>query len=145
MEDFVTYEQAQKLKELGFDWEVEHFYGLNETNEPKLCRLPDTLGGQDNHNKYYGSFSAPTLYQAQKWLREKHNIILLVETYFKNFRKGDYSKAEFEYVRVNMNYGASRKGSSDDNKLYQSYEAALSSGIDKVLEFLKLQDNGNQD
>lgn len=133
MEDFVTYEQAVKLKKLGFNWECNHWYHPLEPDKNIQCQT------YCNHNSFERPYSAPTLSQVQKWLFEKHNIILLVDTYFKNYKNGDYSKAEFEYVRINMNFGAARKGSSKDGELFESYEEALSAGIDNALELLKEQ------
>lgn len=66
-EDFVTYRQAVKLKELGFDWETYAHYHFN-----KIDGLPDKYPDVtfDNYNcSSLEMYSAPTLSQAQKWLR----------------------------------------------------------------------------
>lgn len=136
MEDYVTFEQAKALKELGFDWEVYQYYLTNAIGDLILW-FPEE-GSSDFNHFDDGWFSAPTLYQAAKWLREKHNIIILVDTYFKNYMEGDYNKAEFEYVIVYMNFNAARKGSSKDGKLFESYEKALSAGIEYALESIKI-------
>lgn len=129
MEDFVTLKQAKLLKELGFDCKTYAFY--TEEGNLYLSDNPDYW-----NDEIWNKFSAPTLAQAQKWLREKHNRIILVDTYFKNYMEGDYSKAEFEYVIVNMNFNAARKGSSRDDKIFETYEQALSAGIDTALELI---------
>ena len=134
MEDYVTYEQAVKLKELGFDWECNHLY----SHRSSIDFIDLTYYNDFNTTDSSKDYSAPTLAQVQKWLREKHNIIILVETYFKNYMDGDYSKVEFEYVIVSMNLNAARKSSSQDDKLFGTYEQALSCGIDKSLELLEL-------
>lgn len=135
-EDYVSFEQAKALKELGFDWEVSHFYGLNEANEPKLCRLPDTLGGQDNHNKYHGNFSAPTLSQAQKWLREKEIEVGV----FANF-DGELPNGKWVWLMRKFNTHLYDTVFTEDIN-YDTYEQALSAGIDKALELLKEESNG---
>ena len=146
MEDFVTYEQAVKLKKLGFEWEVKHFYVLNNANEPKLCRLPDTLGGQDNHNNYHGSFSAPTLAQAQKWLRKVKDIIIGID--FDNWHDKYvchlYKRMGYSGKNFRDTYG-SRLVTNEFHEDFNTYEQALSAGIDKALELLKEENNGNQD
>lgn len=132
-EDFATYEQSVKLKELGFDWEVEHFYGLNESNEPKLCKLPDALGGQDNHNKYHDSFSAPTLAQVQKWLREKEIEVGVFAEFDGEIRTGQWVwlMRKFDTHLYDTVF--------PEDISYDTYEEALSAGIDKAIEFLKTQ------
>ena len=141
MEDYVTFEQAQRLKKLGFDWKCNHYYQDNDQslhiNFYENFNKHSKLNTEDEKLIKVTLYSAPTMSQAQKWLREKHNTIILVDTYFKNYKDGDYSKAEFEYVIVYMNFNATRKGSSKDDKLFESYEQALSAGIDKALELLK--------
>lgn len=141
MENYVNFEQAKALKRLGFDWCCHYRYGINKEIEPNIIYNRTEVDSDDlcvNVNgRNIGDISAPTLAQAAKWVREKYNIIILVNTYFKNYMEGDYSKAEFEYVIVNMNFNAARKGSSTDGKLFESFEKALSAGIDKALEFLK--------
>ena len=137
MEDYVTFEQAEALKKLGFDWSCETFWddeGSPQVHEWVIKNYHD-YPFVDNEEDC--TVLRPTLAHAQKWLREKHKIIILVDTYFKNYMDGDYSKAEFEYVIVYMNFNAARKGSSKDGKLFESYEKALSAGINVALKFIK--------
>lgn len=71
MEDFVTFEQAIKLKELGFDWDCDFWYYYNYHNHEKpifeRCGITDYY---DVEEYWY----APTLAQTQKWLFEKFGI-----------------------------------------------------------------------
>ena len=134
MEDFVTYEQAEKLADLGFDYKCIACY-----NEEEF----DYTGEYSNYNLGYyhdNLISAPNIYQAQKWLREKHDIIVLVDTYFKNYMNEDFSKAEFEYVIVDMNNNALRKASHENKELFEFYENALSAGISKAIEYIEEND-----
>ena len=137
MEDYVSYDQALRLKELGFDWKCETFWDDEGSPKEHEWVIKNYHDYPFVTNEEDCTILRPSLAQAQKWLREKHNIIILVETYFKNYMEGDYNKAEFEYVRVNMNLNAARKGSSKDGELFESYEQALSAGIDETLELLK--------
>lgn len=128
MEDYVTFNQAVKLKELGFDgfddnWDCDYwyYYSYENSNEPIFERREIT--------DYYDvekSWYAPTLAQAQKWLREK-GIILLV------------------YASSNLETGASyfyhifkEKSLIDIEavKAYKIYEEALSEGINDAIELL---------
>ena len=64
----VSYEQAQKLKELGFDWEVSNYYDLtfglfNYEGKPT-----------HNFNDNTATISAPTIALALKWFRDVEHI-----------------------------------------------------------------------
>ena len=69
--EFVPYELAVKLKELGFDEDCFGYYHLNEgyTKGYAFCYF--------NEPKRYESDSAvltPTFSQAFRWFREKHDL-----------------------------------------------------------------------
>lgn len=124
-EDYVSFEQAKVLKELGFDWECNHWYHPLEPDKIIECQT------YCNHNSFERPYSAPTLAQAQKWLREVKGITILVnistnkETYIT--KKVFYFKwfnGEFIFCGVPKYH-------------YATYEEALSAGIDKMLEILK--------
>jgi hypothetical protein len=116
----VTYEQAVKLKELGFDWECTHCY-YNEQADEKPVKVI-----YKNHNN--GSsfqYSAPTVALALKWFRD-------VKCFFGNvnfstfyFRKGYYFDSfSFENRKIEMK--------SDHN--FNSYEAAEIALLDELLK-----------
>ena len=66
----VSLEQAKKLKELGFDWEVNHNYNtFEDCNE--LCN-----GYKNNYNigKRF-NISAPSVAIALKWFRDVKVIL----------------------------------------------------------------------
>jgi hypothetical protein len=64
----VTFEQAKKLKELGFDWEVENSY--HGDNGGFIY-----LSGRYNYNEIDSCYSAPRIHAALKWImfERKHN------------------------------------------------------------------------
>lgn len=81
---FVTYEIALKLKELGFDegclmyWSKYYspYFGGTKSNEtPILVDFEEKLYEQRKElpRKYY---SAPLWQQVIDWLREEHNILI---------------------------------------------------------------------
>lgn len=139
MEDFVSIEQAVKLEELGFNEEV-FFHFNSETKEIAPIEGAsyseggpfDTYDVLEDVTKY-GLIPAPTLSQAQKWLRNVKGIDIDVQFFFGSEGKlyyiyiGQYSKLHYE--RVGVEY---------------SYEKALSAGISKALELLKQEKNGNK-
>lgn len=123
-EDYVSFEQAKALKELGFDWECETFWddeGSPRENQWVIKRTRDYF-----FTDYYEdcTIKRPTLAQAQKWLREVKGIDVLIDKpldggYFYTLETADTIDTLSEKTAT--------------------YEQALSDGIDKALELLKLQ------
>lgn len=113
-EDFVTFNQAKTLKELGFNWTSYNYYD----NDGSFITT--------SHDEYYSEFegrtTAPTLAQAQKWLREKGLIINI--NYEPVYYYGDIyneKKGDYEYM-ITENF--------------ETYESVLSVMIDKALEII---------
>lgn len=74
-EDYVSLEVAKMLKEKGFDEELQTYYEDNKINI--LCH-----GDWYNwNNSPMGQISAPTLAMAMKWLREVHDIKIMIRPY----------------------------------------------------------------
>lgn len=74
-EDFVSFDDAKKLKELSFDWKVNHFYnddGSFHQNFYINFNYHDILLVKAKR------FSAPTINQANRWLFEKYNLFVTV-------------------------------------------------------------------
>ena len=68
-EDYVSFETAKLLKEKGFN---EYCFALYDSNKRLIqsgIRLNNIQVG-----RVEGSYSAPTLQMAMRWLREKYNI-----------------------------------------------------------------------
>lgn len=140
-EDFVTYSQAVKLKELGFDWECNHYYN---TQYEKFLPVEwfhyssdvdadDLYESNPPKSIITSRVSAPTLTQAQKWLREIKEIDIIVCPIIpKNIKK--------YHCVIDKNNDLDFRLSME--KLHDNYESALSTGIDKVLEILKEDNNG---
>lgn len=133
-EDFVTYEQAKKLKGLGFDWETCAFYlgtALN-TKVPSWEIINTT-----NLPIIY----APTLSQVQKWLRNIHGIsVEIISTVAgKCWMYQLYHTTKDDFGLPIVIDRKNVKGTG-----YETYETALSSGIDKALELLTNKTERNE-
>lgn len=134
MEDYVTFEQAKCLKELGFDWKCNHYYHTQtkEFSPVDWFDYDSSIDADDLYtsNSPKGVISyrifAPTLAQTQKWLREIKNIIVLATCSI------DYEQGHewYWFVDKDVHIGF-------PEQFYDTYEQALSAGIDKALEFLK--------
>ena len=131
-EESVTYEQAQALKRLGFRDEVFAYYD-------EFGRLG--VHAQTDYNVNWDYFiSAPTLSHAQKWLLSNHKIFVTSDIRFSNYRNGDYSNPEYQYITVDMRKeNVAYRIESDYNRgmLFNSPEEALSAGITECLKLLE--------
>ena len=127
MEDYVTFEQAKKLKKFGFDWECNHYYDKQEQFEQVVVSNYDNYYNC-NSDDFEDACSAPTLSQSQKWLREVKEICVTSSI---KIHKGKY---KFNWSITLFKEG---RGIWDESVIYDTYEQALSAGIDKALELLK--------
>ena len=116
-EDYVTFEQAKALRELGFNWKCFGFYFYD--NEL-------VFGGPRDYNLMHGYISAPALSQTQKWFREVKKIE--VNANYDNVKEKWYWFIN-DMQECNM--------TTIDDYNFDTYEQALSEGIDKALELLK--------
>ncbi len=73
--DLVNFEQAQKLKQLGFDTETRRFFNLSKK---------ERYGVMAQRNVAAAFISRPTVPLALKWLRDKKKIFVWIcyEQYF---------------------------------------------------------------
>ena len=120
-EDYVSYDLAQRLKEVEFEEHCKNAY-LKIGRKVKLlywgtaAKLANDMGGE--------YVSAPNLWQAQKWLREKKHL----------------SVEPYANIVANFNYNIADLESFADSKVqgigYESYECALAAGISAALELI---------
>ncbi|WP_286138497.1 hypothetical protein [Duncaniella freteri] len=132
--DYVSYPIALALKKAGFDEPCDHYY-TPEIYSEKYIEYPMLLWEKTAINSndiiYEGErFSAPTLWQAQKWLREKERLIVLVD-----YILITKDAANRWYFSVSNTYGLCN--TNKDYERYKSYESALSAGIEAALELIK--------
>lgn len=132
-EDYVPYPLALALKKAGFDWKCDHYYCAfdNETDVRFWSIHPaqSQNGLRTSQNTVVAD--APTLAQAQKWLREKKKIDVLVWNCACGYG-WEVSKAENGTGLILFD----DKGDNKDSGCWTSYESALSAGIAAALDFL---------
>ena len=126
-EDFVTYEQAKALKELGFDWGCNHYYHIRDEGRNTYF----SYYGNHNDGRSRKKVSAPILSQVQKWLREKEIEVGV----FGEF-DGELRTEKWVWLMRKFNTHLYDTVFSEGIN-YDTYEQALSAGIDKALEQLK--------
>lgn len=122
-EDFVTYEQALALKKLGFDWDVNYVYYPNKSIGEVFPK-----GNYNNMSAEFITCSAPTLAQAQKWLRKEKDYHIEPRLFYDKFHTDCKSSSRGKYWQI------------EHGKYYFSYEEALSAGITECIKLLEKED-----
>lgn len=128
-EELVTLETAKLLKAAGFKEDVNSFYELVCKEGSYEYELFESYDAQ-NYNASVYSFSAPTQYIAQKWLRETKN--LHIEIY--------RSAVGYGYAIVKADNGTWQEDDdsrgTNDGGLWDTYEEALEAGIQEALKLI---------
>jgi hypothetical protein len=122
--EFVTYEQALALRELGFDEPC--FFAFDNCSTPMRCSDLRT-----NEQKFYGVnynsstyTSQPTYSQAFRFFREKYGILSYIEASPNN---------TFDYVTVSDDF----EEKDYDDGPFKTYEEAEQSCLNKLIEMVK--------
>lgn len=115
--DYVSLEVAKLLKERGFDEECYLAIGVNFYEGRYIARSKNSQLPRDIYSK-------PSLYEAQKWLREKRSMEVSV-AYCRNRASWYYWAGLLTCTDEEVKFGFN----------FQSYVKALNAGI---LEALKL-------
>ena len=131
IKEFVTYEQALSLKELGFDEPCIGYYDVDEGYS-----IGYAFCYSDRESQPEIGCSAPTFSQAFRWFRDKHSFIGIstISNYsddryvFDIFQKGN-EEIYFE--------GSDLSDRNNGNKEYNTYEEAESACLDKLIEIVK--------
>ena len=143
--DFCDYDTCVALKELGFSEPTLAYYHGFLSSKPLMylvideyCMPKDGVNVFDllsNSNKYKDSknIDAPTLWEAQKWLREEKGIFVYIDVPWKTDDGLGWS------------YFCCNKPMTEEDKevcfasggFYDSYEEALSEGIKQAVKILK--------
>jgi len=115
----VTFEQAERLKKIGFNWGVSHHYNLG-------VEYPFSNKVGENYNDNDGDLycSAPTVALALKWIRDIKGIQNAIEFYF--VKKN--SEASYQIV---LSVGRNHP------ELWNTYEYAESALLDELLNILE--------
>lgn len=140
--DYVSYELAKKLKRCGFDEPCNYGYSVKmrlepevSFGEPKMVHSKAPKNFNDNRKgieKGLSFCSAVPLWHAQKWLREKKKIDVLVYNCACGYT-WEVSKA----INGTRLIEFDEKGDDESSGCWTSYEGSLSAGISASLELIK--------
>lgn len=120
--DFVPYEEALALKEVGFNEPCLKFHVAGKLILALDAENGDTNSKLNGYNPLY--VSAPTFSQAFRWIREKHNLPSNLELLEAGWDYVTYS----HNVEEEINYG---------DGPFQTYEEAELACIVKLIEIVK--------
>lgn len=124
-EELVTLETAKLLKEKGFDWKCERTISCDKIirrwNRPQDMSCCTEIDGE------LVEFLCPTLYVAQKWLRETKDLHIGI----------CYSHKLFWYYEIMSVSNHVLVGLANRPSIhYNTYEEALEAGIQEALKLI---------
>ncbi len=119
--EFVIYEQALALKELGFDEPCLAFYSPKEELYP-VFQEP-SKGPYFNNGNFIETLRAPLYQQAFRWFREKHNLVF-------NFISYNIVKPGEYHWSITWNDEAKASG------IVKTYEEAEQACLSKLIEIV---------
>ena len=105
--EFVTYEQALALKELGFDEPCLGYWRNEDLPNPLTLGQYTTkedmeyeISGQDEYHNFKNIIAlAPTYSAAFRWFREKHGLHVIIDEEIRPQIKDSNGKLLFEYTK----------------------------------------------
>lgn len=124
--DYCDYELSLALKVAGFDYPCYFYYTKENAPDDCVWQTTSEEAPVDYNRRIYAGCSMPLLYQAQKWLRERKDIAILLDCEFKDSWGYEIAKFDnqFGVPLCECKYG------------FQTYESALSAGIKSALILL---------
>ena len=122
--EFIPYEQALALKELGFDEPCFGFYNNADGNVWIKHTVDESI-----KSIYTGDFEAPLYQQAFRWFREKYNLDSFVKYLYKSTIKVGYYFGIDEYKGVEFQI--------DLDDYYKTYEEAELECLKILIEIVK--------
>ena len=117
-QEFIPYEQALELKELGFDEEC--FATIDQTEYIHINGTKYPIRGA----MFYQNTDAPLYQQAFRWFREKHNLLYTIEEVWEE---------DTEYYVVEI----TTHNRVDDFLQECTYEEAELACLKKLIEIVK--------
>ena len=121
--EFIPYEQALALNELGFDDEVLKVYDI-DSSESELFNYGEVLTGDDE-------LYAPLYQQAFRWFREKYNLYISIHA------DTDNGEVEGLYYSITEEGWLNCYESLENDLLYKTYEEAELECLKKLIEIVK--------
>lgn len=128
--DFVPFETARKLKAAGFDEPCSVRWVCEPDDVPSLYSSVFSFKNKELEGL---DFTAPTLWQAAKWLREEKKIDIDITS---DFVIDDNEIINRQYFFTVWDNYKGKQLAESFLKAGDTYEAALSVGIDAALDLI---------
>jgi hypothetical protein len=122
--EFVSYEQALALKELGFDEQCLALYDLDGNITIEFVNWENAINTKDNY-----LISAPLYQQAFRWFREEYTLYHDIKMF------GDWDKPQFSYIVSGRTMTNPAHMWCYENK--NSYEEAEFECLKKLIQIVK--------
>lgn len=134
-EDYVSLETAKMLKGKGYDEECAYYIICDEDGHVRPL-YASTVSSLTKTNKIL--YKCPTLYEAQKWLRQKHNLHINVGIWGDYSIDADGNKVDERQYWAFDTYFTTNIMSHIFNcdGEYDTYEQALDAGIREALKLI---------
>lgn len=141
-EQLVIFQVAKLAREKGFNIPVWDYFQVTCSKQPSECHRP-TKSNWNTYNEYE-VYSRPSQSLLQKWLREVHDIRVLID-----FETIDDSETAYTFKIVKyLPEGKGRKKDTWDfyettysfnqgGGWYETYEEALEKGLQRALTLIK--------
>ena len=137
--EFIPYEQALALKELGFNRRTLAQYNTHQGNE---WILTFDLSGNGQYPKGSSACIAPSFSQAFRFFREKHNLDVVIQ---KMWRWSlNYNPKETFYTYQLFNFTLDRESEEyilkDTALAYKTHEEAELESLKQLIEIVKTKE-----
>ena len=126
--EFVSYEIALKLKELGFNEPCFTYYYEFNSNLRTHLVVDINNAWTYSGNTNFGFTLAPLYQQVFKWIREKHNIDISINTIYSKYNENTIKQYSgvIDTKTMYTNVG-----------FYDNYEEAQLAGLQKMIEIIE--------
>lgn len=133
-EQYIKFETAKLAKEKGFDIvTMKYFNSEEDLIIPKEHEIEYYPYQPVNHNKQQYNWSRPTQALLQRWLREVHNIIVIIDTNMM------YTDLDISYTYFVSNYTKNSWNNLWGELALRTYEETLEVGLQKGLELIDIK------
>ena len=123
-QEFVPYEQALKLKQLGFDEPCLSIYDKDSVLQRSLLEYP-IINSKNGFHEHWNITTAPLYQQAFRWFREKYKMAII---------NPDWNN-KFKYKVFNLHLLT--QGVLVEETGFQTYEEAELACLNKLIEIVE--------
>jgi hypothetical protein len=124
--EFVPYEEALALKELGFDEPCLSVYDKDSVLQRSLLEYP-IINSKNNFHEHWNIITAPLYQQAFRWFREKHNLPSHIHTIWQH----DWNNYSYQW------HITEDKNEWTGIRHFETYEEAEFECLRKLIEIVK--------